>query len=206
MNKLTNKTNAPSSAEATDGNLALEARLAAVERINALTMAIKNGVMLVRDTAVKIGNDAIQLGLFIQEATGHQQLELREFNALLGVDKELTFWLAQRCVNLVNRRGAKYVFKDLADVQPELQALFQGMNLLQPAPRSRKEGEPLQSDWGSWIPLAFAPVNSKLQELLAEEQMESWTQERLETFAAQSQFVHEQHVKAKGLLTTDEHG
>ena len=76
---------------------------AAVEKINELVSAIKSNASKFESLAVDTGNKAIQLGLYLQEATGQQQLELHLFTGLAGVTDDLTFAMAQKCVSLANR-------------------------------------------------------------------------------------------------------
>jgi hypothetical protein len=183
-----------------DMPVAQQALAASVKRINELVAAIKSDVERVGELGVSIGNHAIQLGLFLQEATGRQQLELRLFTALAGISEDLSFEMASRCVSLANRKGAGFKFKSFAEVQPELGLLFQGMKLIEGPRRQISAGAPVQTNWGAWIPQVFTPVNNGLQELIAAEPMDGWNTERLETFMAQSLFVHDQHERAAGLL------
>lgn len=174
------------------------ARAACVKKINALFDSITRDIRKVGELGVAIANNAMQLGFFFQELSGHQQLEMHFFNSVEGLDSKLSFLMATRCVSLSRRRDGQK-FESYAEAEGELKLLFQG-SLTEPPERQRALGEPLVRNWGAWIPTAFTPINTQLKELFENEPIDQWSVERLEMFKAQTQFVYELHEAAEALL------
>lgn len=177
----------------------IAARSEAVEQINKIFARLKARTAGIEDEMIAVGNEAIQLGLYFELATGKSQLEPYMYNGLEGLDEQLSFKFAQRCVNLKNRKGKDFKFTSIAEVQTEFNPLLEGLEMIEPSSRQKTLGAPLVKDWGVWMIKTFHDVNSGIQELLKEAPMEQWSDERLENFTALTKHAHDQHEKAEGL-------
>ena len=189
----------PDAHEANVNQMAANETAAAVKQLNQLAARMQEIGRNIEKEGIEVANIAIQMGFLFQTATGREQMEFYLFEKLPGLSKDINFDLAQRTVSMVNRLGPKFKFTTFAQAQPELKFLFSALGITAP-PHRESLGQPVASNWGTWIATKFIPINKDLQELFKTEPINEWDPERCETFLAQTEFIEQKRVEVKEKL------
>lgn len=149
------------------------------------------------DLTISGVNALRECGIYLAEMKGNSQFNLSFFISVQKkLPKKMSFDVARGCVGLGHNMPQEV--RTYAEAQRAQQLFFQTAGLIE-APHRDNPGSPTARNPTDWIINTFSTARVEFEKLLKTEPMEDWTEERLDTFIAQTQPFYDQHAAARNL-------
>lgn len=177
--------------------IALAAHQAGIDKINTLYVRLLEVASTAADTKIKAANIAREMGIHLQELSGHVQINFQFFLGIQSqLPKEFCFESAKKCVMIANQFPKP--LKTLEEAKRVEQITFQAAGLLE-MPESRQLQYLSPVTPLTLFANTLGAAKERFQKWIEDEPMENWEKDRLETFLSESAWVEDQRDIANRL-------
>ncbi len=176
--------------------LARTATATAAQDANMAFAAMKAHSATFKESVVGIVAEGLKMGVALQLALGHEQLDFMQFRTLMPqLDPGINQDMATRALSLAKKYKPGHEFT-FAEARTEIQPFLIASHLIE-APQRAPQLPGGKITTAMWVSTAFQGLMNELKE---QPPLEAWPSETLMTFVRETKKLHDEYEKAVKLL------